>query len=307
MPALYAHYRFGAACLEALPEDLAALCRRHRDLYDLGVHGPDIFFYYKPLQKNDVSAFGLALHFQKSRAFFARGAAHIRTLPEGDERDAALAYLMGFLAHFTLDRCCHGFINAQTAAGPDSHNLIESRLEACLMKMDHLAPEKVDRARYLNPSPAAARVIAGFFDFPEDTVLTAINGQRRVMKLLYSPTGFKKMVLRQLIKVLHIGGGFGDLFIDPVTEAWMAGVAGHRAAGVAGLRIAGVAGHRNTVADPDMETVTAGTDSAAITATILNDMAQAAALWPEVSRALLQTIADNEPLPEAFDHDFEGQ
>ena len=42
MPTTYAHYRFGKEVTEALPRGLQNTIEYHRDLYDIGLHGPDI-------------------------------------------------------------------------------------------------------------------------------------------------------------------------------------------------------------------------------------------------------------------------
>ena len=45
MPTTYTHWRFGQECIDVLPDELKKIVNDHRDLYDIGVHGPDIFFY----------------------------------------------------------------------------------------------------------------------------------------------------------------------------------------------------------------------------------------------------------------------
>ena len=49
MPAFYAHYRFGCDVLNQLPEDIRSICTAHRGLFDIGLHGPDIYFFYRPV------------------------------------------------------------------------------------------------------------------------------------------------------------------------------------------------------------------------------------------------------------------
>ena len=46
MPSTYAHRRFGANVLGHLPAELQAKLEMHRELYDIGLHGPDLLFYY---------------------------------------------------------------------------------------------------------------------------------------------------------------------------------------------------------------------------------------------------------------------
>ena len=52
MTANYAHYRFGKQLLPQLPADVRQCIQRFRRMYDMGLHGPDIFFYHNPLMKS---------------------------------------------------------------------------------------------------------------------------------------------------------------------------------------------------------------------------------------------------------------
>ena len=69
MPSTYAHRRFGADVLALLPDGLRATLEQHRELYDIGLHGPDLMFYYKALQSNPVNRLGNAMHEQKGEVF----------------------------------------------------------------------------------------------------------------------------------------------------------------------------------------------------------------------------------------------
>ena len=58
MPAFYTHYRFGCDVLKQLPEDIRSICTAHRGLFDIGLHGPDIYFFYRPVLPNKVNRIG---------------------------------------------------------------------------------------------------------------------------------------------------------------------------------------------------------------------------------------------------------
>ncbi len=77
----------------------------------MGLHGPDLLFYYHAAKSNPVSALGNAMHEEPGRVFFerARGVVH-----EAKDRDAALAYALGFVCHFALDSTCHPYVEAYT-------------------------------------------------------------------------------------------------------------------------------------------------------------------------------------------------
>ena len=49
MPSTYAHYRLGQKVLDNLTGGIKSTILNHKELYDIGLHGPDILFYYKPL------------------------------------------------------------------------------------------------------------------------------------------------------------------------------------------------------------------------------------------------------------------
>ena len=70
MPTTYAHYKFGKEVLSALPRPLQNSIEAHRELFDIGLHGPDILFYYNALKKDPVNEQGHTLHEQFADEFF---------------------------------------------------------------------------------------------------------------------------------------------------------------------------------------------------------------------------------------------
>ena len=107
MPSMYAHYHFGGKVFKALPKSARDIINKNRELYLIGLQGPDILFYYKPLGKNRVNGYGYGMHDRPAEEFF-RGAAERYENCGKDE--AMLSYLLGFICHFALDSACHGYI-----------------------------------------------------------------------------------------------------------------------------------------------------------------------------------------------------
>ena len=62
MPSTYAHFRLGCEAERLLPESLKTLADDNFDCFALGLHGPDLLFYYKPLTNNPTNAIGYAIH-----------------------------------------------------------------------------------------------------------------------------------------------------------------------------------------------------------------------------------------------------
>ena len=119
MPTTYAHYIFGDEVLNILPQEYQNIIKRHRNIYDFGVHGPDIFFYYHGYKSNDVTKFGMTMHFEPAKIFFARAKEVYKT---HEEKEMMMAYILGFLTHFTFDSFAHSYIERKSEL-QISHNV----------------------------------------------------------------------------------------------------------------------------------------------------------------------------------------
>ena len=64
MPASYAHYRFGKLLLPSLPVHVRQTIQRFRRMYDMGLQGPDFFFYYNPFLHTATGELGRVFHRQ---------------------------------------------------------------------------------------------------------------------------------------------------------------------------------------------------------------------------------------------------
>ena len=95
MPAVYAHRRFGEKVLAACQNDVARTAiESYLDLYNIGLQGPDILFYYDPLRKNAYKAAGDAMHNAPAAPFFEAGGPPVDRPPGGP---APLGHSLGFL------------------------------------------------------------------------------------------------------------------------------------------------------------------------------------------------------------------
>ena len=70
MPTTYTHYRFGKDVLSCLSLPLRNSINEYRELFDIGLHGPDIFFYYRAMHKNKVNQIGYRMHEEQASKFF---------------------------------------------------------------------------------------------------------------------------------------------------------------------------------------------------------------------------------------------
>ena len=193
MPSTYAHRRFGADVLVQLPRELREKITPYRPLYDMGLHGPDLMFYYRALQSNPVNRLGNAMHEQPGRVFFERARGVVR---QAKDRDAALAYALGFVCHFALDSTCHPYVEAYTRQSGVSHCEIETEFDDMLLRRDGHDPKSFFTASHIRPTAENARVIAPFYEgLTGLQVLGALKGMIAMHRLLQPSGAVKRWVV----------------------------------------------------------------------------------------------------------------
>lgn len=214
MPTTFAHDLFGKKVYQNMPQEMKKLVKKHGELYRIGLHGPDILFYYG-LGKNRVNQYGVRLHAQEAAAFFERRA----DLAQKD--DALMAYLLGFVCHFMLDSSCHPYING-VVAREVSHGEIEKELDRRLMALEGINPYRYYPAvRCIRPTGENARVIHKAF--PEVKVWQlkkALQGMIFITNtMVYDDNGRKQKVILPFLKLIgqydHVGGNYMKAACDP--------------------------------------------------------------------------------------------
>lgn len=193
MPTTYTHYRFGNHVLSKLSPVLQQQVTPWRGLFDIGLHGPDLLFYYKALSKNHVNQTGFSMHHQPGIDFFVPAASTIREIPE---KAAALSYLYGFICHFALDSCCHPYIGEMIEKTGITHSEIEAELDRCLMIMDGLDPITYQPTAHLQAQKGYASVISRFFPaITEKEIAKSIHSIRFYCNALVCPQSWKRSLL----------------------------------------------------------------------------------------------------------------
>ena len=216
MPSTYAHFCLGRETARLLgPEPLEAITR-YPQLYSIGLHGPDLFFYYKPLSKNLVNRLGHAFHDRPGRDFFERAA---RVLQAHPDSLAHRAYTYGFLCHFALDTLSHDYVAEKEAESGLSHARIESELERTLMLQDGLDPVRHRPTGHLVASEENAAVIADFFpEVTPEQVLDSLRGMVFYLNLLVAPSALKRWVIFTALRLAGQYENMGGLVIGPDPE-----------------------------------------------------------------------------------------
>ena len=184
MPTTYAHSRFGREVASSLSLPNREIVQAFPELYAIGLHGPDLFFYYQPLIPNALGKFGGELHGKSGRDFFKEMSRPLART--GYANRAATAYLYGFICHFVLDSICHGLINREVSEKGISHAEIESEFDRLLMTCDGLEPVSHPLTEHIHPTLANSSVISQFF--------TGVSAHQ-VQKCLRRMIGYHKLLL----------------------------------------------------------------------------------------------------------------
>ncbi len=193
MPTTYAHYKFGKEVISALPRPLQSAIENHRELFDIGVHGPDILFYYYPLKKNPVSAQGYALHDRMADRFFLHAAEIIK---QADDPAAARAYIYGVICHFALDSECHPYIEKMIHTSGISHSEIEMEFDRFLLKEEYINPVRYLGIKHIHPTRENGALIAPFYEeLTAEIAEKALKGMVFYHKLLHAPCAAKRKLL----------------------------------------------------------------------------------------------------------------
>lgn len=232
MPAYMAHYACGVRAWHTLQDGtLKQTIRRHPAVYDLGLAGPDLFFYSlgDRLLKAEI---GSEMHKIRTGQFLREMYSYAMER-QGEEQDICLAYLAGFLGHYSLDTACHPLVFEVCGIGPvESWIGRHYRFEA---EMDNRACERVlgrkmkdsHQMGLLRLRAAECRAVAGQLASCIKAVYPDRRGvpvKRRMYLILreyylltgvlIDPTGMKEWLLYGLEKRIAGWAVMSPLFIN---------------------------------------------------------------------------------------------
>ena len=143
MPGFTTHYIFGMKAYNDMPfTPLKHTIAKYRWLYQLGLQGPDMFFYNIPiLRHRDYRNVGSYMHEHKVNAFFECCLRRIGTIRSRQQQEEAISYLAGFMNHYIADSICHPYVygrigyplDAPTSMHHGMHAHLENELDAILL------------------------------------------------------------------------------------------------------------------------------------------------------------------------------
>lgn len=144
MPGFTTHYIMGMKAYNDLPSNqLKYIIAKYRWLYQLGLQGPDMFFYNIPiLRHQDYRNVGSYMHEHHIQDFFRCYLQNLSEISSRQQREEGLAYFCGFLCHYIGDSICHPYVYGRIgydAKNPNNHThglhaALENDIDALLLQ-----------------------------------------------------------------------------------------------------------------------------------------------------------------------------
>lgn len=114
MPGFITHYVFGKEAFKGFTEgSVKEAVRKHRHAFNIGLQGPDIFFYFPAYILISKKNLGTIMHRSEVNLFFRELTAYIPK-SECADREILIAYTAGFLGHQALDSTTHPYVYSFT-------------------------------------------------------------------------------------------------------------------------------------------------------------------------------------------------
>ncbi len=199
MPSTYAHYMFGQQVRGKLTGYERKVIDKYPELFNIGLHGPDILFYYKPLKKNYVNRLGSRMHDEAGGKFFIRAA---KVIHSHEHYEKQLAYTYGVICHFALDVTCHGYVEESVRETGLAHIAVEGELDRELMIMNDENPVQRKLTKHIIPSERNAAIIKEFYrKLTTKDVKKSLDGMILCDRLFVCPGKIKRMALYAGLKV----------------------------------------------------------------------------------------------------------
>lgn len=199
MPALFAHDLFGRRVLPKLSDDLQQIIKDYYAPFQIGLQGPDLFFFYRPFSHNRVRTYGSHLHEISALPFFEHGAEIIKNT---GRKTKEYAYLLGFICHYILDSECHPYVEERIEESGVEHLEIEEEFEKKLLRMDRKDPVGFPLDTLVPTDSETAEAILPFYSEVDlRTVKQSLKDLKAVKHLFTAPGAFKQTVLNTAFRL----------------------------------------------------------------------------------------------------------
>ena len=224
MPGFTTHYILGMKAYNDMPQNnLKFIIAKYRWLYQLGLQGPDMFFYNLPvLRHRDHRNVGSYMHEHHVNDFFRCAFTRLSKIESRQQREEGLAFLCGFISHYIGDSICHPYVYGRihydaehpTAACHGLHARLENDIDALLlMKYKKKKPSQFNQAATICLNGQEIQFLSRFlsrcinetyypiterniFQVTEGMVTRSVYAIRFGGRLLSDPAGHKRNTIQ---------------------------------------------------------------------------------------------------------------
>lgn len=210
MPALLTHFLCGNAMLELIENNqIKNSILNHRNVFNLGTQGPDIFFYYGawPWSKsNGIKELGDRMHKEKTGEFISEALKYALRSDEAS-RDVLTAYMCGYLCHYVLDCHTHPYIFYKSGFVRKGETYISKY--TCYHRMFETALDVLMLAHELGKKPPEFKAFI-HISIPRKTSLLIGDMYSEVLGKVYNADINPKLVCRAIADMTRIAAVLRD-------------------------------------------------------------------------------------------------
>lgn len=200
MPAHYAHYYFGTKVIGSASREIKDIVNTNINTIDsfmLGLHGPDILFFYKAYKRDLINIEGTLIHRAAGKDFFNRVLPYVKSNPSPEN----LSYLIGFMCHFMLDVACHPLVNEYMIKEDLSHSTVEMEFDSYIIRSLGKDPLIIDQLYHVQSNKILGKIISPFYETTTPkTALASINWMKHILNIVTSSSASKRNLARKALK-----------------------------------------------------------------------------------------------------------
>lgn len=206
MPDFYAHYTQGQSVFSLLPDEIVQGIS-NKNLYDLGLQGPDVLYCYKPLtaKNNPILQLASDVHDTTAMEIINTVLPSVSVKPYTD----IYSYFIGFIAHFGLDSTAHPYVNKAEKELNFDHAEIEIEFDKFLLQQQGKNPFRYKAHKSISISYDEAAAPAAIYHamlslIHQDEIYHAFKTFRKVKWIFYAPSSLSQEIRFLLMKMLGL-------------------------------------------------------------------------------------------------------
>ncbi len=234
MPGFTTHYLFGVNNIRKLRNEYVCgtvlqSIERYKTVFQLGLQGPDIFFYHLASQLRKIRP-GSIVHTRWTGDFLKCLIEAREIFLTEEEQQAAQAYAAGFIGHYVLDLHMHPYVYGRTGSGEKlkkkgyAHHIgLETDIDAALlMRYAKCCPSGFPYWKAIAFDAKTRETVSNVLFYAYNMVFPELALSQRFLsagvrsmqigtRLTYNPYNYKRQVLATAERLFT-----GRLHISPV-------------------------------------------------------------------------------------------